>query len=147
MIQKIKNALLVLVTMSMTIVPAVVPSNMVFAACSNIGTQVGQGASGAANNGSATDICNTGTGTSNQDISTIASKIVNVFSIIVGAVSILMIIYGGFRYITSGGATERVGNAKNTLLYAIIGLIVVALAQLIVHFVLNFASSNVPTTS
>jgi hypothetical protein len=52
-----------------------------------------------------------------------------------------MIIYGGFRYITSGGDSGRVGNAKNTLIYAIIGLVIVALAQLIVHFVLNQATT------
>ena len=62
------------------------------------------------------------------------------FSIIVGAVSIIMIIYGGFRYITSGGDSGRVGNAKNTLLYAIVGLIIVAIAQIIVHFVVSTSS-------
>jgi len=144
MINKIKNSLLILVTLLITAVPAAVPTSVAFAAsCSNIGTQVGQGASGAANNGQQSDLCNSSTGTQTSDISSVASKIVNIFSIIVGAVSIIMIIYGGFRYITSGGASERVGNAKNTIIYAVIGLIIVALAQLIVHFVLNFASSNV----
>jgi hypothetical protein len=62
-------------------------------------------------------------------------------SIVVGAVSVLMIIYGGFRYITSGGDSGRVGNDKNTLVYAIIGLVIVALAQVIVHFVLGEANN------
>ena len=59
----------------------------------------------------------------------IASKIVNVFSVIVGTAAIIMIIYGGFRYITSGGSSERIGSAKTTLIYAIIGLVVVALRR------------------
>jgi hypothetical protein len=53
-----------------------------------------------------------------------------------------MIIYGGFRYITSGGDSGRVGSAKNTLIYAIVGLIIVALAQLIVNFVITQANTN-----
>jgi Type IV secretion system pilin len=72
------------------------------------------------------------------------SAVVNILSLIIGIAAIIMILISGFRYITSGGATERVGNAKNTLLYAIIGLIIVALAQFIVHFVLNRANGAVP---
>jgi hypothetical protein len=145
MIKKIKNSLLVLMITLATLVPAAVPASVVLAApCSNIGNQLGSGASGAANNGTQdSGFCNSTTGTSNNDISSIASKVVNIFSIIVGAVSVIMIIFGGFRYITSGGDSGRVGNAKNTLIYAIVGLVIVALAQLIVHFVLNFASTNV----
>lgn len=71
----------------------------------------------------------------------LARNVVNIFSIVIGAVAIIMLLYGGFRYITSGGDSGRVGNAKNTLLYAIIGLVVVALAQLIVNFVLGAASN------
>jgi hypothetical protein len=47
-----------------------------------------------------------------------------------------MIIYAGFRYVSSGGNDDAVKGAKNTILYAIIGLVIVALAQIIVHFVL-----------
>jgi hypothetical protein len=56
-----------------------------------------------------------------------------------------MIIWGGFKYITSGGDTGNVSGAKNTLIFAIVGLIIVALAQFVVHFVLNTATSSVPT--
>ena len=86
---------------------------------------------------------NTGTGAT--DLSTIAAKIVNIFSIVVGIVAVLMIIYGGFKYITSGGDTGNVSSAKNTLIYAIIGLIIVALAQIIVHYVINTATSATGT--
>ena len=65
------------------------------------------------------------------------SNIITIFSILVGVVAVIMIIIGGFRYITSGGDPQRVTSAKNTLLYAIIGLIIVALAQIIVKFVLT----------
>jgi len=67
----------------------------------------------------------------------IVAFIINVFSWIIGAVSVIMIIYGGFRYITSGGDSNGVTAAKNTILYAIIGLVIVALSQLIVRFILG----------
>ena len=63
--------------------------------------------------------------------------IINIFSVVVGVIAVIMIIVGGFRYITSGGKQESVSGAKNTILYAVIGLVIVALAQIIVKFVLN----------
>jgi len=87
--------------------------------------------------------CSQGSG---QDASTsignVAKNITKIFTIIVGAISVIMIIYGGFRYITSGGASDKVGSAKNTLIYAIIGLIIVALANVIVSVVINQASNQ-----
>jgi hypothetical protein len=70
-------------------------------------------------------------------IQDIVTTIVNIFSVIVGIVAVIMIIYGGFKYITSGGDSGNITSAKNTIIYAIIGLVVVALAQFIVQFVLN----------
>ncbi|MBI2589009.1 hypothetical protein HYW35_02280 [Candidatus Saccharibacteria bacterium] len=65
------------------------------------------------------------------------AKFVNVFSVIIGVIAVVMIIVGGFRYITSAGNTEKLTQAKNTIMYAIIGLVVVALAQAISSFVLS----------
>ena len=83
--------------------------------------------------------CTTSGGTSINDF---VSKIINILSLIVGAVAVIMIIVGGLRYITSGGSDSSVTGAKNTILYAIIGLVIVALAQVIVHFVLNAITSS-----
>jgi cytochrome bd-type quinol oxidase subunit 2 len=63
--------------------------------------------------------------------------VINIFSLVVGVISVIMIIIGGLKYITSGGDSGNVSGAKNTILYAIIGLVVVALAQIIVRFVLQ----------
>jgi hypothetical protein len=71
------------------------------------------------------------------------TKIINLISIIIGVIAVIMIIFGGFRYITSGGSPDKVTGAKNTILYAIIGLIIVALAQVIVRFVLNTTAQSV----
>jgi TRAP-type C4-dicarboxylate transport system permease small subunit len=62
---------------------------------------------------------------------------VNLFSAVIGTVSVIMVLVGGFRYITSGGSSEKVSGAKNTILYAVIGLVVVGVAQILVQFVLN----------
>ncbi|PID32355.1 hypothetical protein CR970_01130 [Candidatus Saccharibacteria bacterium] len=63
--------------------------------------------------------------------------VINIFSLIIGVIAVIMIIVGGFKYITSNGDSGNVTSAKNTILYAIIGLVIVALAQVIVRFVLN----------
>lgn len=70
-------------------------------------------------------------------INNLVHTVINLLSAIVGVVAVIMIIVGGLRYITSGGNDANVTSAKNTLLYAIIGLIIVALAQIIVRFVLT----------
>lgn len=66
-----------------------------------------------------------------------AKNVVNVLSAIVGMVSVVMLIIGGFKYATSGGDSAKVASAKDTILYAIVGILVVALAQAIVFFVLE----------
>ena len=48
-----------------------------------------------------------------------------------------MIIISGFKYVTAGGDSAKVGSAKNTLIYALVGLVIAALAQFIVHFVFS----------
>jgi hypothetical protein len=84
-----------------------------------------------------TDQCQAAGEDATTRINDIVHTIVNLLSAIVGIVAVIMIIVGGFRYITSGGNDTSVTSAKNTILYAIIGLVVVALAQLIVRFTLS----------
>lgn len=72
-----------------------------------------------------------------EKINELISDIINLFSLAVGVVSVFMIIIGGFKYITSGGESSNVSAAKNTILYAIIGLVIVALSQSIVQFILR----------
>lgn len=77
------------------------------------------------------------TSTANSSISTIITAVVSILSYIIGAVAIVMIILAGFKYVTSAGDSNRVSSAKNTLVYALIGLAIAAFAQALVHFVLN----------
>lgn len=81
--------------------------------------------------------CDSSTDNAGTTVNNLIATIINIFSVVVGVVAVIMIIVGGFRYITSGGDSGNVTGAKNTILYAIIGLVIVAFAQLIVRFVLN----------
>lgn len=78
--------------------------------------------------------CETDNGTG---VNGIVNTVITVFSWVVGVVSVIMIIVGGFKYVTSGGESSGVTSAKNTILYAIVGLIIVAVAQIVVKFVLS----------
>jgi hypothetical protein len=146
MIQKIKHYLLITASLLMMSAPALVPVAVAADAAdsngcgTNTANQAAQGASEASGN----DVnCNDNSAGDASSLTSLAKNIVNIFSIIVGAVAVIMIIYGGFRYITSGGDSNSVGSAKNTLIYAIVGLIIVALAQIIVRFVLTQSSNAV----
>lgn len=72
----------------------------------------------------------------------IFTSISNTILYIVGIVSVIMLIFGGLRYIISGGDSKKVTDAKNTILYAIIGLIISILSYAIVNFVLNSIGTN-----
>lgn len=84
--------------------------------------------------------CTLTTGAKTPDLPAIATQILTYFSWIVGLIAVIMLIVGGLKYITSGGDSNKVSSAKNTIIYALIGLVIVALAQVIVHFVLQKTS-------
>ncbi len=112
----------------------------VIAACgSSTGTPIEQVQNG---------VSQTGGDCTGTAVPTLIGNVVNILSIIIGSVAIIMILVAGFRYITSGGEAARVSAAKNTLLYALIGVAVAALAQLLVHFVLaqSVKATKVSTT-
>jgi hypothetical protein len=67
----------------------------------------------------------------------IFSTITNVLLFILGAISVIMIIIGGLRYVISGGNSTNVTAAKNTILYAIVGVIIALLSYAIINFVLG----------
>ena len=69
-------------------------------------------------------------------------RITNTILYIVGIVAVIMLIIGGIRYVTSGGDAKKVTDAKNTVLYAIIGLIISLLAYAIVNFVISALPSS-----
>ncbi len=67
----------------------------------------------------------------------VITRATQLVSMAVGAVSVIMIIIGGLRYILSSGDPANTASARNTILYAIIGLVIAIAAQAIVLFVLR----------
>ena len=67
----------------------------------------------------------------------IIRRVINLMLYAVGVISVIMLIYGGFRYVISGGQKESVTAAKNTILYAIVGLIISIFSYAIVKFVIS----------
>ena len=66
----------------------------------------------------------------------IFKQITNTILYIVGVVAVIMLIIGGIKYLISGGDSKKVTDAKNTILYAIIGLVIAVLSFAIVNFVI-----------
>ena len=110
----------------------------VFAEEGTAGSEGGDGGSGGA---AATQRAKTGVDSVNPgaetDLNGMISTILNVVFGVVGIVAVIMIIIGGVNYTTSQGDSQKIQKAKNTIMYGIIGLVVVLLAFAIVNFVLN----------
>lgn len=135
MIKKLKTLLISLATTATLVAPLAVP---VAASAQGTGSDTVQSGlcSGSQLKIGADCDSTTNSEETKQKVNDLITQVINIFSVVVGVVSVIMIIIGGFKYITSGGDSGNVSGAKNTILYAIIGLIVVALSQLIVKFVL-----------
>jgi len=80
-----------------------------------------------------------------SSLNTLIKNILNVLSYVVGVVAVIMIIIAGFRYIVSGGESGGVTGAKNAILFAIVGIVIVAIAQIIVQFVLTKSTASTST--
>ena len=72
-----------------------------------------------------------------DDVQASFRDITNILLYIVGAVSVIMLVIGGIRYTISNGDQGAIKGAKDTILYAVIGIIVALLAFAIVNFVLT----------
>ena len=73
--------------------------------------------------------------TQNTSVDTLIRNVINILLWAIGIVSVIMIIIGGFRYVTSNGDSSQVTAAKNTIMYSVIGLIIAIFAYAIVNFV------------
>lgn len=69
-------------------------------------------------------------------------QVTNTILYIVGIIAVIMLIIGGIKYVISGGDAKKVTDAKNTVLYAIIGLVIAFLAFAIVNFVISALPSS-----
>ena len=82
------------------------------------------------------DMTNSG-GSAKQDLPDVITTIINVMLFIAGALAVIMIIYGGIRYITAHGDEKQVKVAKDTIVYSVTGLIIAILAYALVTFIFN----------
>jgi uncharacterized membrane protein YuzA (DUF378 family) len=138
MVQKIKVLFATLVLSVTMAVPALAPVT-VYAGVSldsKGNVDVAEGLCSGAKIALGEDNCDDN-GQAATSVSSIIQTVINIISIIVGVAAVIMIIVGGLRYITSSGDSSSVSSAKNTILYAIVGLVVVALAQILVRFVID----------
>ena len=85
-------------------------------------------------------VSNTGCNNGLQ-VSTTLGTLINVFTAIIGLIAVIMIMIAGLQFMTANGNAQNIAKARSALIYAIIGLIIVVLAQLVVHFVINQAAS------
>jgi hypothetical protein len=83
--------------------------------------------------GSAQKACGSSCG--NGDLKVIFGEIADALIFVVGAVSVIMIIVAGLRYVTANGDAKATESAKNTILYAVIGIVVAVASYAIVTFV------------
>ena len=100
--------------------------NGLFKLASSAGDVIGQGASQA---------CSGGCG--NTNLATTFHSIANMLIFIVGAISVIMVIVGGLRYAISNGDPKAVEAAKNTVLYAVVGVLLSSISFAIINFVVK----------
>jgi hypothetical protein len=62
---------------------------------------------------------------------------INIVTAIAGFVAVVLIVVSGFQMITSGGNPDKLATARNTIIYASIGLVIIALARIIIGFIIN----------
>lgn len=82
-------------------------------------------------------LTSTGSTGGSKDLKTVFGQVANVLLFLVAAIGVIVIIIGGIRYVISQGDAKQIESAKNTILYAVIGIIVAILAYAIVQFVIK----------
>lgn len=77
-------------------------------------------------------------GNSDQgNLASLVKTIINVLLYLIGIIAVIVIIIGAIRYVTSAGDSSKVKGAKDTILYAVIGLVIAIIAYAIVNFVVR----------
>jgi len=72
-----------------------------------------------------------------QAVAIIIGQIIKMVLSFVGAIALLMFVYGGFIWLTSAGIGERIEKGKNILIWAVIGLIAILASYIAVSFIIN----------
>ncbi|HUB94247.1 MAG TPA: hypothetical protein VMB52_07135 [Verrucomicrobiae bacterium] len=78
-----------------------------------------------------------GTPTNGVNLDSVINAVVTILSTIAGVIAVIMIIIAGFLFMTANGDSGKITTARHSVMYALVGVIVVAFAQVFVHFVLG----------
>lgn len=70
------------------------------------------------------------------------SAAINVFGFLVGFAAVIMMMVGGYKYITSAGDANKAAQAKSTIMYALIGVALVVVSQVLLRFVIAKTNST-----
>jgi hypothetical protein len=84
-------------------------------------------------------ICQNGQTTSNPLTGSdgLIVKISRIIAFVSGVAAVIIIMISGFQYVNSGGDATKAGNARNGIIYALVGLIVIISAQFIISLVMS----------
>lgn len=74
----------------------------------------------------------------------VVARVLSIALLVVGAVSVIYLVYGGFRYITTAGNEERAESAKKAIWHAILGLIIVILSFAIITIITSVLVTGRP---
>ncbi len=124
-------ALVPLMAFSFSAVALPATANAAVASCNTNDMSLKSGADCAQGKGTATNLFKQGG---------VFRTVVNILLFLIGAIAVIMLIIGGIRYVVSAGDQNAVTGAKNTILYAIVGIIVAFLAYAAVNFILDSLS-------
>lgn len=80
--------------------------------------------------------------TAQASLEKIMATVLDILSWVAGIAAVIMVVIAGLKYITSGGDSSSISTAKTSLIYAIVGVIVVAIAQTIVRFAIHVGKSG-----
>jgi len=84
------------------------------------------------------DVCkDLGVANGKDAVSSTVQNVIDILFYVIGVIAVIMIIIGGIKYVTSNGDSSSISSAKNTILYAVVGLVVALMSYGIVKFVLN----------
>lgn len=134
-IKLVLTSLLLFTNFSLIAVPAAYATDLKGDACAGLNTL---------DSGSTSTNCgNSG----EKAVGNLIGTIVDILSWVVGIAAVIMIIIAGFGFITAGGESSKITSARHTLIYALVGLLIVAAAQFLVHFAVHTSSCATGDTS
>jgi hypothetical protein len=127
-----RNIILALLTaltiLTVSAPPVVVSASSKTDACQELRQQLSNGRQGCGTKGSAVLVA--------------VRRVVSLVAFIAGIVGVIMIVVSGFRFITANGDASRVASARTSLVYAVVGLAIAAIAAALVRFALSASNGT-----